>query len=220
MRSNGRTDEHQLRPLSASFGVLSRADGSSRFGFGTTEVLASVFGPKEVRIRDEKIDSATLQISVRPLNGLSGPLHRLAERQLRDLIEAAVLASIHPRSAIQVTIQVTGDDGCFMSAAVNAASLALLDAGVAQRHLLASVTLAFDPNGTLLLDPSLKELETAKSVHTFTFSNSSDAVIAGVSSEGVYSQDEYKQACTVAQQACATIHSFYRKTMEQKLAPQ
>jgi exosome complex component RRP46 len=72
-RRDGRTDT-SLRPLSLSSGVLSRADGSSRFAFGPVEVLASVNGPQEVRLRDELLDRATLEVNVLPVRGLPGPL--------------------------------------------------------------------------------------------------------------------------------------------------
>lgn len=36
--------------------------------------MASVTGPTEVRIREELVDRATLEINVRPLRGLAGEL--------------------------------------------------------------------------------------------------------------------------------------------------
>lgn len=88
-RSNDRTNE-QLRTLSLSQSILSRLDGSAHFSFGSlppppllphllthdatvgnTGVLASVTGPAEVKLREERVDRATLQLSIRPLQGPS-----------------------------------------------------------------------------------------------------------------------------------------------------
>lgn len=71
-RSDRRTDS-SLRPLSLSSGVLHRADGSARFAFGPVEVVGSVTGPQEVRLRDELLDRATFEVNVLPVRGLPGP---------------------------------------------------------------------------------------------------------------------------------------------------
>ncbi|KAI8614547.1 exosome component 5 [Chytriomyces sp. MP71] len=216
LRSDNRTSAHQLRPPTTTLSPLSRSDGSARFSFGGSAVLASVYGPKEVKLRDEQLDVATVEVLFRPLIGLSGTTERLYEKTLREIVEGVVLRYLHPRTCVQVTLQVMSDDGCILSCAINAAILALLDAGVALKNMVASVTCVIDQEGQLLLDPSAKEAKEAASTHIFTFDNVTDDIV-NVVSMGVYSVENYKSACELAQQACASIQAVYRQTLEEKI---
>ena len=90
----------QLRPFLAEPAALTRADGSARWAHGQTECLASVYGPCEAKRAREKISSATLEVIVRPLSGLPGPVEREAEQLLGQTLEHVVLTHLHPRSAI------------------------------------------------------------------------------------------------------------------------
>ncbi|KAE8216526.1 hypothetical protein CF327_g353 [Tilletia walkeri] len=99
----------QLRPLSAQNAILARADGSASFSFGTLSAYASTTGPLESRIRDELIDRAALQLHLTPLIGLPGISARGLSAALRELFESVVLLHLHPRSVVQVNVQlVTG----------------------------------------------------------------------------------------------------------------
>ncbi|KAL9932947.1 hypothetical protein V8E36_008202 [Tilletia maclaganii] len=99
----------ELRPLSAQHNILARADGSASFGFGTLVAYAASTGPIEARIREELIDRAALQITVTPLVGLPGIAARGLAQALTELFESVILLRLHPRSVIQLNVQlVTG----------------------------------------------------------------------------------------------------------------
>ncbi|KAJ3229418.1 Exosome component 5 [Chytriomyces hyalinus] len=215
-RSDGRTDNLQLRPPTTTLSPLSRADGSARFAYGKSAVLAAVYGPKEVRLRDELLDSAKIEVLFRPLVGLSGTTERLYEKTIREILESVILKHLHPRTSVQVTLQVTSDDGCILSCAINATILALMDAGVGLKSMVASVTCIIDDSNQLVLDPSAEEIKGAKSVHVFTFDNVSKDVTSCVST-GVYSYEQYKSVFEVSQSACASVQAVYRQTMENKV---
>lgn len=55
----------------ASLGCLHRADGSASFTHNSTQILASVNGPMEIRARDEHYSKAVLEIVVRPGIGVA-----------------------------------------------------------------------------------------------------------------------------------------------------
>ena len=83
-----------------------------------------------------------------------------AAQALRDALEATLLASLHPRSRIDVCVQVLAADGGWLAAAVNAASAAIADAGIPCADLLAAATATLLPgcgDHGPLLDPSHAE---------------------------------------------------------------
>ena len=86
MRADGRTST-QLRPMECLQGHLHRADGSAQFSWkgvysfkdsylDQCKVVCSIVGPSEVKLRDELLDKATLQIIFKPLVGVSSKFNR------------------------------------------------------------------------------------------------------------------------------------------------
>uniref|UniRef100_A0A8D1KKN2 Exoribonuclease phosphorolytic domain-containing protein n=1 Tax=Sus scrofa TaxID=9823 RepID=A0A8D1KKN2_PIG len=124
---------------------------------GDTSVLAGVYGPAEVKVRKEIFNKATLEVILRPKIGLPGVAEKSRERLIRNTCEAVVLGALHPRTSITVVLQVISDAGSLLACCLNAACMALVDAGVPMRALFCGVTCALDSDGTLMLDPTAKQ---------------------------------------------------------------
>ncbi|CAO3642141.1 unnamed protein product [Mucor fragilis] len=217
-RPDRRTDNTQLRAFSASQNILNRADGSSKFEFGSTSVICSVSGPMDVQIRDEKLDEATVEVVVRPAKGVATTREKLMESILRTAFEPVILGGMLPRTLVQIVIQITKDDGAILAASVNAITLALLDAGIPMAHMAAAITTMIDrKTNELVLDPTAVELENAKSVHTFAFDNASTKPKVLLSdSEGLFSQDEYFSCHDLCFEAVEKVQGFLRVAVESK----
>ncbi|GJJ72605.1 exosome complex component RRP46 [Entomortierella parvispora] len=224
---------NQLRPFFSSQNLLNRADGSAQFDFGGSSVLCSVVGPAEVKIRDEKLDRATIEVIARPLVGLPGIKDKSRERSIRETLEPLILSGLHPRTGIQIVVQTMKDDGCILSTAFNATVLALLDAGIPLNSILGSVTCIVDEkSGEILLDPTTEELSQAKSTHVFVFDNKSSISTTGAAamdldsesspilfsdSTGLYTEEEYFKCANICHKAAQTVHGFIRTAVQKKL---
>ncbi|KAI8873172.1 ribosomal protein S5 domain 2-like protein [Ramicandelaber brevisporus] len=226
-----------LRPLYAAQGLLYRSDGSGRFDLGRTSVLCSVNGPMEVRLRDELYNRAALEINHRPATGTPSTADRFVEHNIRHIVNGCVLSEQYPRSLVQVNLQVRCDDGCTFAAAVNSAMLALLDAGIAMRTVVAAVTcLVLGSNkgeSQIVLDPTAEEIENCRrdpssggsSVHTFVFESAAaketgsidNNRIAFNESRGVYSMEQYQAAAEACRTAAERIHAFMRTAIENRI---
>ncbi len=79
------------------------------------------------------------------------------ELHLARALAPIIITSLAPRCAVQIEVQVVQEDGALFAAALNAACLALLDAGVACVAPVAAVTVAVLADGTLLIDPDARE---------------------------------------------------------------
>ena len=77
---------------------------------------------------------------MRPRTGLPQVEDRAREARIVSTVTSAVLTILHPRTSFSVNIQEMQDDGCLESACVNASCLALLDASVSLKFLIASVS--------------------------------------------------------------------------------
>lgn len=113
-------------------GILCKADGSARLAWKGKEVMAAVHGPAPVKTKQELIDTATVLVSLSPLNTPPNLVHNSMAIRIQRVLEKTILGMLHPRSLITIALQPTVLDDIDGSFAVllNAAVLALLDAGI------------------------------------------------------------------------------------------
>ena len=194
-RRDGRTPS-QLRPLSYEQSILHRADGSVRYTQGNTTVVVAVYGPTVASHREEQWDeavllftfdsTAALSSTASPLCAATGTFSSAALcHHLHATFAPIVLLSLHPRHRISVHVELLSDDGGLLAAAVNATMLALMDAGIQCREMIAAVELRVrhDTNAALedkratqlLLDPDREETEVSPAAAALSTAHTADA---------------------------------------------
>lgn len=142
-----------LLPIHIAFDALSGVDGSARFSFGPTTALASISGPITPRLASEHPVRATIDIHVRPLSAVPHTSEKHTAITLKGILERTCLLAQHPRTSIQVVVQALSpsslgndldlDTDVRLAAEINAASLALLNAGsVPMRGVVCAVAVA------------------------------------------------------------------------------
>ncbi|MBN3300409.1 exosome complex component RRP41 [Amia ocellicauda] len=139
----------ELRKVRARMGVFGQADGSAYIEQGNTKALAVVYGPHEVRgsrvraLHDRAVincqySMATFSTAERKRRPHGDRRASEVSLQLQQTFEAAVLTSLYPRSQIDIYVKVLQSDGGNYSACVNAATLAVVDAGIPLRDYVCS----------------------------------------------------------------------------------
>ncbi|XP_059158654.1 exosome complex component RRP46-like [Physella acuta] len=207
---------HTLRCLTSEFGCLTRQDGSVSLSQGDTTAIAVTYGPAEVRMVRELIDRATVELIYKPKVGMTSPADRKYETVLKNALDAAIMTSLHPRSSITVIIQETENTGSYLACCINAACMALLDAAVSLKFLLAGVAVAVSQSGQLQLDPTLQQEQEARANLTFVF-ESVDLKIVTVVTTGKFTHEEYKQGLELSRLAAVNVFTFFRESVSRKL---
>ncbi|XP_056149586.1 exosome complex component RRP41 [Lampris incognitus] len=144
----------ELRKLQARMDVFSQADGSAYIEQGNTKVLAVVYGPHEVRGSRSRIlhDRAIIncQYSMATFSTAERKKRPHGDRKstemslhLKQTFEAAVLTQLYPRSQIDIYVKILQSDGGNYSVCVNAATLAVIDAGIPMRDYVCACTVGF-----------------------------------------------------------------------------
>lgn len=151
----------EMRKLQAEIGVVAKADGSAVFEMGNTKVIAAVYGPREVQNRSQQLnDQALVRCEYSMANFSTGDRMRKPKGDrrsteislvIRQTMEACILTQLMPRSQIDIYVQVLQADGGTRSACINAATLALADAGIPMRDFVTSCSAGY-LNSTPLLD--------------------------------------------------------------------
>eukprot|EP01062_Namystynia_karyoxenos_P059404 TRINITY_DN50850_c0_g1_i1.p2 TRINITY_DN50850_c0_g1~~TRINITY_DN50850_c0_g1_i1.p2 ORF type:complete len:280 (+),score=106.35 TRINITY_DN50850_c0_g1_i1:78-842(+) len=163
LRLDGRR-ANDVRQIEVNFDGIGggAADGSAVVEQGATRVAALVYGPREVQGqtgRDRCHISCDMQYAAfasssghrRHLRGDSMAVKDTVDQVTRT-VEDLVLRHLFPNSAIQIHLQVLGDDGGVLCALLNAVTCALVSAGVPVRDMLCACS------ATVLQDTTLVDL--------------------------------------------------------------
>eukprot|EP00128_Syssomonas_multiformis_P010069 Colp12_sorted_trinity150504_noHs@18515 len=216
IRLDGRL-ENQLRPFVSEQFLLNRADGSAKFAQDKTCVLVAVYGPVEVKPNKELIDRAAVEVTFKPKSGIAGVNEKPYEQYIRKVFENVILTTLHPRTSIQIIVQVLHDDGALLACAINATCLALMDAGIAMKGLACATSAILTSDTRLLLDPTAIEEKDAKAVFTVTFDSKKKEVL-GVSSLGSFDQDDLFTAVESCRKGSEKVFAFARLSLERRFA--
>ncbi|CAL4929068.1 unnamed protein product [Urochloa decumbens] len=148
-RMDGRRP-NEMRQLKGEVGVVARADGSALFEMGNTRVIAAVYGPREVQHKGQQVNNkeALVRCEYRMAEFSTGDRRRKPKGDrrsteislvIRQTMEASILTHLMPRSQIDIFVQVLQADG----ACINAATLALADAGIPMRDIVTSCSAGY-----------------------------------------------------------------------------
>ncbi|KAL8575777.1 hypothetical protein ACOMHN_004964 [Nucella lapillus] len=220
MESQGPEDSStsSLAAMSCVLGELSQADGSVSLTHGSTSVLVAVYGPVEVRISKELLDKATVEVVFKPKAGLPNCADKFREQHIRQVFESSLLVSQHPRSSITIVTQEREDEGGLLATSINAACLALLNASVSMKFLVAAATAVVDKEGTISLVPQEKQSPADFSATLTVVFSDKDYNVVGVSSSGKFSLEQYDRCVALCREASKKVFQFYRESLEKNLS--
>ena len=211
------SNQHQLRVLSSEVGTLSQPDGSANLYHGDTSILAAVYGPTMVRMNKEQIDKATVEVLYKAKVGLPSCNDKFQQEFIRNSCETAILASLHPRTAINIIIQEMHNSGSLLACSINAAFLALLDACVPLQFTVAAVCCAVDTEGEIILDPKLSQEKCASAVMTFAF-DSRDKNLITSTTTGTFTKEKYQICLALCRDVSSQLFDFYRESITKKIS--
>lgn len=145
-------------------GIVSQAKGSAYIELGKTEVIVSVFDPREIPNRTDYCLNGEIycEFKFAPFSCTKRRLHQqdTEEKQysaiMKQALESTVCRHEFPNFQVDIYALVLQNDGSALSAAITAAGVALAHAGVPMYDLITSVTLGIQ-NNVKLLDPNYNE---------------------------------------------------------------
>jgi exosome complex component RRP41 len=153
LRSDGRRP-NEVRKMNCSLGVFDQSDGSAYVELGNTRVLAAVYGPHEIRGSRSKArhdralincqySMATFSTSERKRRPRGDYRSLEITSNLREIFDNAILTELYPHSQIDIFLEVLQSDGSNYSACVNAATLAIIHAGIPIKDVVCASSAGF-----------------------------------------------------------------------------
>jgi exosome complex component RRP41 len=133
---------------------------------------------------------------------------------IRESLEPAIMSEYFPRATIDLFIEVLQADAGTRCAGITAASLALADAGIPMRELVAACA-AGKIEGKVVLDLSDIEDKQGDADLPVAFMPKSN-VISLIQMDGSFTEEEFKQALEMSTNACRRIYDMQREALRQK----
>jgi len=224
LRFDGRRPD-EMRPIQLEVGVLQTADGSASIRQGKTYILAAVYGPRELHPRHLTLnDRAYLRVVYRmatfsvPDRKRPAPSRR--EREISMVIANALKPALFleefPKTVVDVFIQVIQADGGTRCAAINAASLALADAGIPMKTLVPSVAVG-KVEGTLIVDLGDEEDKYGQGdVPMAILPNTNELTL--LQQDGSFTREELVEAMEMGTNACKYLHELQKDALRRAYA--
>lgn len=222
IRTNGRAAD-ELRKVSIKAGIIKNADGSAIIEFGKNKIIAAVFGPKEVHPKHMmRNDQAIIKCRyhMMPFSTDTRKNPSLSRREIeiskviREAIQPAIIMEDYPRTAIEVYIEILQSDGGSRCAAINAASVALADAGINMRDLITACA-AGKADGKIILDVDDVEDKTGEADMPLSILPNLGTITL-FQLDGCLSEEEFKQALEMATNGCKKLYELQRNALMNK----
>lgn len=221
-RPSGR-DQDELRNIVIESGVIPNADGSAYVEMGRNRVIAAVYGPREMYPRRlSKPDSAVLKtryhmapFSVNPRRS-PAPSRRDTEigMVIRGALEPAIFLERYPRSMINVYVEILQADGGTRCASINAAAVALVDAGIPMKDLVSSCA-AGKWDGKVVLDLDDTEDKMGQADVPVAYMHEMNEVTL-LQMDGILSIKEAEECVDIAIKGCKKIYEMQKEALKKK----
>jgi len=218
LRLDGRRVD-EIRPMKVEMGVLSRADGSCYLEWGNNKVLAAVYGPRELHPRRMQkpnevlvrykynMASFSVEDRIRP-----GPSRRSTEisKVSVEAFEPVVMTQYYPGAVIDVFAEVLQADAGTRTAAINAATLALADAGIPMKGLVSACAVG-KVDGQLVLD--LNKPEDNYGQADLPVAMTQDGEITLLQMDGHLTPEELEEGLEMVKKGCQQILEIQREAL-------
>ncbi len=222
LRVDGRRLD-QLRPVRLEVGTLDKANGSAYIEQGKNKILAAVYGPREahpkhIALPDRAVIRCRYHMAPFSVDERKSPAPSRRELEIskviRESLEPTVLTDLYPRTTIDLFVEILQSDGGSRCAGITAASLALADAGIPMRELVAACAVG-KVQGQLALDLSDIEDKQGEADLPVAYMPNSNLVTL-LQMDGILTLPEFEKGLNMAIEACKTLHTMQREALKNK----
>ncbi|RJQ15722.1 exosome complex exonuclease Rrp41 [Candidatus Woesearchaeota archaeon] len=224
-RTDGRS-QTDVRPITAKTGVIKKADGSAYFKIGNTTAYAAVYGPRNLFprfLQDPKKGILRCNYNMLPFSASDrvrpGPSRR--SREISMITEKALLPVLdldaYPNAVVDVFIELTETDAGSRCAGICAAAMALADAGLIMKDLVAAVSVGKVGNDLVVdLDGVEEHYNENESTDIPVAMIPSTHEITLLQCDGIIAKEELFKAIDMVKPAMQKIAEVQRNALKEK----
>jgi exosome complex component RRP41 len=218
---------NELRPMEAKAGIIKNADGSASFKIGKTWAIVAVYGPREVFPRflsNPEKGILRCHYSMMPFSGSGERIRPGRSRRAQEIsmvMEKALLPVIDlsdfPNSVVDVFIELPQTDAGTRCAAISAAAIALADAGIPMKDMIASVAVG-EVDGMVCADLTYNEEAyeegPVSDIPIAMTCNTKEVTLLQM--DGEISKDQLVKALELAKETTQQIYEVQKKALVER----
>lgn len=222
MRIDGRTAEEH-RPVKIEAGVLKNADGSAYVEIGKNKVLAAVYGPRECHPRHlqnptKAIVQCKYNMEAYSVDDRKRPGNDRRSIEISKItaeaLENVILTGLYPRASIDVYIEILQANAGTRCAGLTAAAVALADAGIPMRDIVASIA-AGKADGHVLLDLNKEEDNFGQADVPMAIVPSTGEIVL-LQMDGNMTREEFDRAIELGVGGCKEIYNLQKDALKRR----
>lgn len=222
IRCDGRK-VNEPRRIMIKAGVLKNANGSAYIEFGENKILAGVFGPRDVHPKhlantDRGILRCRYHMQPFSVGERKNPAPSRREieisKVIKEALEPAVMLESFPRTVVDVFIEILQADGGSRCAALDAAAVALADAGIPMRDMV-SACAAGKVADTIVLDINNEEDQEGQADMPVAYMPNLGKVTL-IQLDGVLTPSEYEKCVNTAVEGCKIVYEIQKNALREK----
>lgn len=215
---------NELRPIKIEVGVIPNANGSAYLEWGQNKAIAAVYGPRE----------AMPKHTSNPLRGRINFFYRMATFSVPDrknprpgrreteiskicaeALERATFLEQFPNTQIDVHVEILDANAGTRIAGLTAAAVAMADAGIPMRGVVAGCTVG-KAGGHVLLDVTKEEEDApdAVDIPLAIIPNSEEIVLLQM--DGLLTKAEWEKALPMAIEGCKKVARLQEEALKKR----
>jgi exosome complex component RRP41 len=215
----------KTRKITAKVGIIPNADGSAMFSFGDTIALAAVYGPRKMHPQHaQNPEKATLRCDYSMLSFSTperirpGTSRRSTEisKITEWALEPVLMIDKYQNMVVDVFINILQANASTRCAGINAAAMALAEAGIPMKNLVTSVSIG-KLDKTLVVDLSKEEedWEEGEGATDIPISFTADGKITHIQLDGKITIKQLKEAVELGRKATKHIYEIQKKALKE-----
>jgi len=226
-RLDGRKLE-DYRKMKIKTDVIENAHGSAEVIFGKTKVVAAIYGPRIMHPKRLSLHDKTLIRARYDMFSFSvedrkrpGPGRREIEisKVTSEALRSVTILEKFPRTVIDVFVSVTQADASTRIAGLNAASVAMANAGIPMKSLVVGVTFGkiYDEKGVghVAVDVFKPEDQWGMADVAYARAPSIDETVL-LQMDGDMTKEEFDKGKVLADKAIESVHKAQIKALKDK----
>ena len=216
----------EAREIEAKVGIIKRADGSAYFRIGNTIAYAAVYGPRNLYpkfLQNPERGILRCSYNMMPFSGSGERVRPGGSRRSKEIslvTEKALLPVLnleeYPNAVVDVFIDLPQTEAGSRCAGICAASMALADAGLIMKDLVAAISVG-RVDDKLVVD--LDYMEEAydgivADIPVAMMPNSEKITLLQM--DGMISKEDLKKVLEMAKKTCKKIYEIQKKALKEK----
>jgi len=223
----GKRKFDETREIEAKVGVIPNADGSAYFKIGNTWAYAAVYGPRNLHpkfLQDPSKGILRCNYNMMPFSSSGERVRPGGSRRSKEIslvTQKALLPVLdleeYPNSVVDVFIELPQTEAGSRCAGICAASMALADAGLAMRDLVAAVSVGrVDDKLVVDLDYKEESYEDGPVADIPVAMMPNHDKITLLQMDGLISKEQLKKAIEMGKKVCKDIYEIQKKALKDK----